>query len=126
METFFAQVEWMPTIISFLLAFGLGWLWYSDKWFGVKWRAGKGGAVWNAPMWMPMLTQAVSTLLLAMVINAYVVAGECGMAILLTIIIAGFVKANGLYAGKTKYAIGVEVGYILVMAAIMILVSKLL
>ena len=36
------NVNWLAVIIGFVLAFALGWLWYSPKLFGRKWAEGVG------------------------------------------------------------------------------------
>lgn len=123
METMLASINWTQVLVSFVPAYGLGWYWYSDTGFGVPWRAGKGSAVWQAPMWMPMLTQAVATLLLAILIDLATADGDMGHAILVALTIAAFIKANGLFGGKSKYAITVETTYVVAMAAIMLAVQ---
>jgi hypothetical protein len=126
MQELLLNLEWGTVLVSFVLSFGLGWLWYSDKWFGVQWRAGKGGGVWQAPLWMPMSAQAGSTLLLAIITNLAAADGHVGHAVLVAVTIAGFIKANGLYSGKSKYAVGVEAGFIMAMIAIMVAVNMVL
>lgn len=123
MQELLQTIEWIPVLTSFVLTFGLGWLWYSPKMFYEKWRSGKGGEVYEAPMWMPMTAQAVSTLLLAIIVNIFMLYDNVVMTILVGITIAGFIKANGFYSGKTKYAISVEVGYIVAMVVVMILIN---
>ncbi|MCA9355318.1 hypothetical protein KC865_02095 [Candidatus Kaiserbacteria bacterium] len=126
MTEIFLNIEWWPVIVSFVLAFGLGWLWYSDKCFGKKWRAGIGQPIWQAPMWMPMSAQGVSTLLFSIIINSVMTEGGVVYAILIAITIAGFIKAGGFYSGKSKYAVSVEAGYVIAMAVIMIVVNLML
>lgn len=120
MESLLANIEWVPVIVSTVLAFLLGWLWYSPTLFVEKWRAGIGQPVWQAPMWMPMSAQLGSTLLLAILVN-YTVRNEAWeLLVLIVITIMGFVKGSGLYCGKTKTAITIEVLYIFVMALLMV------
>lgn len=126
MEELLTSLQWTPVLLSTILAFGLGWLWYSDKLFGAKWRAGIGAPLWTAPMWMPMSAQLVGTFLLAVITNLAAADGHVGHAVLVAFTISVFLKANGLYSGKSKYAIGVEVGYVLAMVAIMVAVNMML
>lgn len=126
MEELLANITWTPVMVSFVLAYGLGWLWYSPKMFYEKWRSGKGGEVVQHPMWMPMTAQAGSTLLLAIITNLAANDGHVGHAILVAVTIAGFIKANGFYAGKTRFAIGVEVGYIIAVIFVMVAVNLVL
>lgn len=123
MEELLNNIEWVTVAVSFILSFGLGWLWYSPAMFYEKWRAGKGGEVWQPPMWMPMSAQAGSTLLLAIIVNLSAVHGEIGHGVLVGITIAGFIKANDFYSGKTMYATSVEVGYVVAMTIVMVLVN---
>lgn len=126
MEAFLSQIEWVPVLISFVLSFGLGWLWYSPIMFYEKWRAGMGASVWRAPMWMPMSAQAGSTLLLAIIVNLAMSHGEPLHAILVGITIAGFTKANGFFGGKTMFAVSVETGFVVAMTIIMLAVNYLM
>lgn len=126
MEQFLSTVEWGTVGVSFLLAYVLGWLWYSPVLFMKKWMAGKGAGVVAHPMWMPMSAQAGATFLLAIVINIFMVYDNLMMSALVTLTIAGFIKANGLFGGKTKYTITVETIYVIVMGALMILVNTLI
>lgn len=126
MEELLQNITWVPVLVSFVLAFALGWLWYSPAMFYEKWRIGKGAEVVQHPMWMPMMAQAGSTLLLAIITNLAANDGHVGHAVLVAITIAGFIKANGFYAGKTRFAIGVEVGYVIAMIAVMVVVNIVL
>lgn len=126
METFFSQIEWAPVLVSTIVAFMVGWAWYSPKLFYEKWQNGlPKPPVWHAPMWMPMFAQFGSTLFLAIIINFAMQAGYTTLIVLIVFTIAGFIKANGMYSGKTKMAISIEATYILVMS-IIIYVTNLL
>jgi len=126
MEELLQNIEWVPVLVSTALAFGLGWLWYSPVLFLKGWLAGIGEPVWRAPMWMPMMAQAGSLLLLAILTNFAVSAGQVGLAVLIGFTIAGFLKASGFYSGKTMWAVSVEVGYIMAVIAVMVGVNMLL
>ncbi|MBP7119464.1 hypothetical protein KBA63_05280 [Candidatus Woesebacteria bacterium] len=123
MEQFLSTIELTPVLVSFVLAYGLGWYWYSDAGWGKRWREGKAAGVWQAPMWMPMVSQAGATFFLALLINIFMVYENTFMSAFVTLTIAGFIKANGLFAGKTKYAITVETMYVIVMGLLMIAVN---
>lgn len=122
MEALFTDVNWLAVCVGAVAAFLVGWLWYSDKMFGIKWREGIGIAPDDQTSMMPaMIAQIVGTALLAWVIGITETTDAIYFAILIAFTIAAIVKANGLYAQKSKYAISVEVGYILVMVIVMIL-----
>lgn len=120
MEQFISMIEWGPVLVSFVLAYGLGWVWYADIGFGKRWRVGKGGAVVEHPMWMPISAQAGATLLFAIIVNLATADGHVGHAVLVGLTIAGFIKTNGLFGGRTIYAITVDTVYVLAMLAIMV------
>ncbi|MCA9363027.1 DUF1761 family protein [Candidatus Kaiserbacteria bacterium] len=124
METFLTQIEWIPVIISTIIAFVLGWVWYSPVLFVEKWQTGLPmPPKWKAPMWMPMTAQLGATLLLAVIFNLSHQDGHLGHAVLVVFTIMGFVKANGMYSGKTKMSLSIEVLYILAMALVMYAVN---
>lgn len=121
------NVNWLAVIVGAAVAFGAGWLWYSDMMFGQKWREGIGIIVNdNSPMMPAMVSQAVGTFLLAWVIGITATTDSLALAILIALTIAALVKANGFFAQKSKYAIMVESSYILVMVAIMVVVHAVL
>lgn len=72
---------------------------------------------------MAMIAQAVSAFLFAIVVNVAMLTEGVAYAVLIALVLAGFVKANGLFKKATMYVIRVESGYILAMAALMILVN---
>lgn len=126
METLLQTIEWTPVLVSFALAYVLGWVWYSPVMFYEKWMKGKGVSVVEHPMWIPMAAQAGATLLFAIIVNLATADGDVGHAVLVALTIAGFIKANGLFQGKTKWAVSIETLYILAMAVIMIGVNMAL
>lgn len=114
-------------IVGAVLAYVLGGFWYSEKCFAKGWKAGIGtSAIPNMPMAPGMITQAVGTFLLAWVIGVTETTDSLALAILITLTIATLIKANGFFAGKTKYAIFIEASFILAMAVVMILTHAVL
>lgn len=122
MEALIQDVNWLAVVVGAVLAFGLGWLWYSKSMFGEKWARGSrinmdaGGG-----MGMAMLAQGVATFLLAWVIGITETTGSLALAGLIALTCAGLIKSNGLWAQKSTYAIAVDSGYILAMAVVMVL-----
>lgn len=125
MEALLQNIEWTPTLVSFVAAFALGWLWYSPTLFVERWarESGLNLADKSGSMMMAMIAQAVSTFLFAIVVNVAMMTEGVAYAVLIALVLAGFVKANGLFKKATMYVIRVESGYILAMAALMILVN---
>ena len=66
-----ANVNWLAVIVGWVLAFLLGWLWYSPKLFGTKWAEGVGVELGSADK-MPAaawVTQALGLFLLACIVG---------------------------------------------------------
>ncbi len=121
MEEIIANVNWIAVVVGAVVSFALGWLWYSPKMFGEKWLHGIGISFDDQTSMMPaMITQIVGTFLFAWVIGLTATTDSLLTAILITLTIAVLIKANGLFSKKSHYAIKVEVGFIIVMAIIMI------
>lgn len=115
------DVNWLAVVVGAVLSFGLGWLWYSKSMFGDKWAAGSRVTMdASKPMVMALFAQAVVTFLLAWVIGITETTNSLSFAILIALTCAGLVKANGLWSQKSHYAVAVDAGFILVMAAVMI------
>jgi hypothetical protein len=122
MEQIIMDVNWVAVIVGAVVAYGLGWFWYSPKMFATKWLAGiKVAPTDQTPMLPAMLTQAVGTFLLAWVIGVTATTDSLAFSILITVTIAVLIKANGFFSQKSKYAIMVESGYILAMVVVMII-----
>ena len=127
MEALISQIAWTPVVVSTVLAFGLGWLWYSPALFLKSWKAGLPyPPKWEAPMWMPMVAQLGATFILAILVSLSIKSGDVRNAAFIVIAIMGFTKANGLYAGKSMAAISVEVLYILAMGVLLAAVNLIL
>jgi len=116
LESIIINVNWVATLVGAVVAFGVGWLWYSQKMFGTKWAEGIGLVGDHHAM----VAQGVGTFLLAWVIGVTETTGAIALAILIALTISVLIKANGFWSQKSKYAIAVESGYILVMVIIMI------
>ena len=125
MEALLSNIEWVPTIVSAVVAFLVGWVWYSPVMFVKKWQAGLGQPAREHAMWKPMFPQLGATLFLAAAMNIAINTGQVPLVFLFVVVLAGFIKSNGLYSGKTIYAIGVETMYIFVMALVLYAVNML-
>ena len=117
----FTDVNWLAVIVGAVVAYALGAVWYSQKMFGAIWMKGIGHAGDNkgTPM-LPMIAQAGATFLFALVIGITETTDALLFAILITLTIAAFIKASGLFAGKSHAAIGVESGYVIAMGVILL------
>ena len=77
-------------------------------------------------MWMPTSAQLGSLLFLAIIVQELYGLGNWFMLVLVTFTIMGFSKASGMYSGKTRTAISVEVLYLLTSVIIMVLTNMIL
>lgn len=117
-------VNWLAVVVGAIVAYALGALWYSQRMFGKAWMKGNRLSVESAstgPMWLPMLAQGVATFLFALVIGITETTNALLFAILIILMAAALIKANGLFAGKSHAAIAIESGYVLAMGVIFIL-----
>lgn len=116
-----AGVSWIGVVVSFVLSFLLGWLWYSPKMFGKKWAEGVGLSL-EKPGSMPvaaMVMQALGTFGLAWLFGITAAENKLLTIILLLITIVLFIASNGKYAQKSNAAITIEGSYIVAMGVIM-------
>jgi hypothetical protein len=127
MEQIFLDTNWLAVILSAIAAFAVGAFWYSEKLFGKRWRNGIGTPAVSTKSYMfyGMISQFISTLFLSFIVSATILMNSMWSTIIITIMLAGFIKAHGFYAGKTKTAISIEVLYILVMVVVMCLVQNI-
>ena len=116
------NVSWMGVIVGTVVAYALGWLWYSPKLFGTKWAEGVGVKLdGSGPSAMALVIQFVATFLLAWIIGVTAVANALLTAILIVLTIVCLMVAGGLFGQKSRYAITTEAGFVVVMAVIMII-----
>jgi hypothetical protein len=128
MQEITANVNWIAVIGGTVLAFLLGWLWYSPMLFGRKWAEGIGVELGSASG-MPvgaMVSQVVAIFLLAWLFGVTAADGALFTIILVVLAIAAFIFSNGMFARKSMYAIWTEVGYIIAMAVVMFVVQAIL
>ena len=124
MEEIVTGVNWLAVIVGFVLAFGLGWLWFSPKLFGKKWAEGNGLDP-NGPDKMPMnamITQAVGTFLLAWVVGVTAKNDAILTIILIAVTIAVLNSASSMFTNKGTYVRNVDAGFTLAMVVLMIIV----
>lgn len=121
-------MNWAAVGLGTVLAFLLGWLWYSPRLFGTKWAAGIGvelGAASSMPM-AAMGFQLLATFLLAWVVGLTETRQALLECILIVVTIMVVVIANGFFGKKSGYAIATEAGFILAMGVVMVLSQAVL
>jgi hypothetical protein len=121
------NVSWHAVIVGAVVAFALGWLWYSPKLFGTKWAAGVGVLIddGSALPVTAMILQAIGTLLLAWVVGVTAASNALMTIILIVLVMVTLLAAGGFFAKKSVYAIGTEAGFILKMTVVMIVVQDI-
>ena len=121
------NVDWVAIAVGAFAAFVVGWGWYSDMAWGKVWRKGVGIDTPHKKDMLPaMVTQLVSTVLLSWTVWLAMYMAGVWMAVLVGLTIMGIVKANGLFAGKAKAAILVEVSFLAVSVAVMVVVNSVM
>lgn len=122
------NINWLAVVVGAVIAYVLGWLWYSPRLFGAKWAEGVGVSLedQSAPPIAAMVTQAIGTFLLAWVVGVTATHNALVTIILIIVTYIFLMIAAGLFAKKSCYAIGAEVGYVIAMVVIMIACQALL
>ena len=123
-------VNWQAVIVSFVLSFMLGWLWFSPKLFGKKWADGVPGVSMEddcgKPPALAMITQALGVFGLAWVIGVTASYNALATAILISVTLVLLIISNGKFANKSNTAVIIEAAYIIVMVIIMVVCQALL
>ena len=130
MNEIIADVNWLAVVVSAILSFMLGALWYSPMLFGNKWAKGVGMDLsGDTPMKPPasaMVIQMLGTFLLSWAIGVAAVTHALATAILTVIMLLAMIASNGMWAGKNNVAIAIECGYIAAISMIMIVAQGVL
>ena len=129
MEELTTNVNWLAVIVGAVVAFFLGWIWYSPKVLGRKWAEGVGIDLDTECDTMPvaaMVTQAIATLLLAWIVGVTAAHNALFTMILITLTIIFLMIGGGLFSKKSSYAIFTEAGFVVVMVVVMIICQALL
>ncbi len=122
---FILAADWMAVSVGAIVAFAIGMFWYSPKFLGTMWMKEKSAPFTPWPLPLALIAQAGATFLHSWVI-ALAFASSLPFTILVALMISGTIKAGGLFDGKGRTAILVEVCYSLVMSAVMIAANILL
>jgi hypothetical protein len=124
----FAEINWLAVAVGTVVAFLVGWAWYSPRVFGKKWAEGSGVALGSAAS-MPvlaMVSQFAALLMLALVVGVTETSNSLYTAILAILTVAVFTLSSGAFVKKSGYAMAVDTGYIIVAGALMIAAQGML
>lgn len=122
MEELTSGVSWLGVVSGAVVAFLIGWGWYSPKIFGTKWAEGVGvdlGSASDMPVGA-LLSQLVGLFLMSWFVGVTAVANALLTAILATVAFGALAYSGGMFAQKSAYARGVEAGYLAVSLIVMI------
>jgi hypothetical protein len=115
-------LNWKAVGLGTVVAFLVGWLWYSPKLFGTRWAEGSKvelGSADSMPK-MAMIAQFVALFLLALVVGRTETTLDLTTAIIAILAAAAFAVSAGSFIKKSQYAIMVDGGYIIVAGIVMI------
>ena len=121
-------VSWLAVIVGAIVAFLLGWLWYSPKLFGEKWAVGSGVKMGSANQ-MPvvaMASQAIGLLLMSWFVGVTAVSSALFTVILATVAFTVLGFSGGSFSGKSQYARLVDAGYWIACLVVMIICEGLI
>lgn len=118
-------VGWFAALVGAILAFLVGWLWYSPTLFGTKWAEGSGVEM-NTADKMPW--DAMAAQFLGLLLMSWFVAVTAANDALLTVILATLAFAvmqwsGNTFGGKSLYARNVDAGYLFAALVVMIIVQ---
>lgn len=128
MDEILLNVNWLAVIVGAVVAFLVGWLWYSPMLFGKKWAGDhkiEMGTAGDMPF-VAMATQAIGLFLVAWFVGVTAVGSQ-----LLTFILAavgfGILNASGsLFAKKSNAIAWIDFGYLIAAVFVMFLAQALL
>lgn len=123
MDELFKDVSWIGVIVGAVVAFLVGWLWFSPKLFGEKWAEGVGVELGEARD-MPVAalgTNFIGLLLMSWFVGVTAVSDALLTVILATLAFTFLAYSGGQFTKKSAYARGVEAGYWIVALVVMII-----
>ena len=125
MEEITANVSWTAVIVGAVVAFLVGWLWYSPKLFGTKWAEGVGvelGDTSEMPMGA-MAYQIVGLFLMSWFVGVTAANDALLTVILATVAFSIMSMAGGKFAKHSSYANHVNAGFWLVSLMVMVIAN---
>ncbi len=125
MQEITANISWLSVVIGAVVAFLVGWLWYSERLFGKGWAEGSRVELGSANE-MPM--GAMAAQIIGLVLMSWFVAVTAANNALLTVILATtaftvLAYGGNMFSRKNAYARNADAGYWVASLAIMIVVQ---
>ena len=127
MQEIFTGVSWAGVFTGAIVAFLFGWLWYSDRMFGAKWREGSGiEGDGNGDMrYGPMVTILIGLFLMSWFVGVTAVGSALLTVILATLAFTVLAYAGGMFAQRSAYARNVDAGFWILSLVIMIVAQAI-
>jgi hypothetical protein len=122
-----ANVNWLAVVVGAVVAFLVGWLWYSPMVFGKQWAAGNNIELGSASS-MPvgaMVAQAIGLLLVSWFVGVTAVSSALLTFILAVIAFGVMQMSGGLFTKKPMNVVLIDFGYLIVAAVIMFLAQAI-
>lgn len=120
------SVDWLGVIVGAIVAFVVGWAWYSPMLLGKQWAAGNNvqlGSAASMPM-AAMGAQALGLLLVAWLVG--VLEGNWWAVALAAIAFAVLQASGGLFAKRNTTVVWIDLGYLLVAVLVMAIVQLII
>lgn len=116
------MVNWLAVGVGTIVAFLVGWAWYSPMLFGKKWAEGSHVELDNIDKMpvMAMISQLIALFLLAMVVGITATQDMLMTAILAILAAAVFAFSMGGFSAKSTYAQTIDFLYVVAAGAVMI------
>jgi len=116
-------VSWLGVVSGAVVAFLVGWAWYSEKLFGLKWAKDNGVTMGEGDpklSIMPMLVNFIGLLLMSWFVGVTAVSSALLTVLLGTVAFTVLAYSNGMFAQDTAYVRNVNAGYWIVALIVMI------
>jgi len=118
-----AGVNFVGVIVGAVMAFLLGWLWYSPMLFGRKWAEGVGVEMGTADT-MPagaMISQFIGLVLVSWLVGVTAVSNALLTILLAAVAFALLGYAGGMFRKNSGYARMTDAGYLVASVIVMII-----
>ena len=122
MAELFEGVSWTGVVSGAIVAFLLGWAWYSPKMFGPKWAEGVGVQMGEANE-MPagaMISQFLGLFLFSWLVGVTAVSNALLTIILAMVAFSVMGYAGGMFRKNSAYARVTDAGYWLASGVVMV------
>lgn len=116
-------VSWLGVIVGTVVAFLVGWLWYSPVLFGKRWAADQGlnlGTAQEMPFGA-MVAQLVGLFLMSWFVGVTAVSNALLTVILATVAYTVLMYSGGMFSKQSDYVRNVNAGYWIVALVVMII-----